>query len=150
MSEIFTKYPEPTDVISESDSKAGLTREEYETLTKNVKKLAMLHKKQCKQLKKFRKTLKRCIKKSPVGEEKSTDREISANKETFISEETVPPKENKGTKESEKKEKTFLDKLGDAVIKAFPSILRIVTTAVVNVILGRGLKWFGSRKACIT
>ena len=136
MAEVFTKYPELTDTTTESGSKVGLTHAEYEELTENIKKIAKFKKKQYKRLKKIHKEIRRfCIvKKSPISEKISVDGKASTHKET------IPNK-------NEKREKTFLDKLGDAFLKALPSILIVVITAIFG---QSDSKRFRSRKLCIT
>lgn len=119
MAEIFSQYPEITDVISESADKAGSQSDETKKI---IKRLRKIH----KQLKHQNKIMNQFCK---CHVEKLSNDEGASVREG-----------DKGSKTVEKKEKTFLEKLGDVFLKTLPKLLQTAVTVTITAIFRKGFK----------
>ena len=131
MSAMFDQYQN----IPDTDTNAKSLNESIERPAKG--KTSWVLKKLKKQMKRHNKLLKRLLK-QPAS--KATSEEPKASKENGTEVTKAPPDST-----NMRKEKTFLEKLEDAIIKAVPAILRTIA-AVAIPLLFTGRSIFGRSK----
>lgn len=130
MSLQFGEYPEPKTADVDTDQQ--------------VKNMEIIGK-----LNKFRKAIKQQNKML-----KEMQKELKAQKDyvqKIVKEENLynHEKESDGTSEKisneKRQEKSFLRQVGDAFVKALPSIFRTIASVAVTVIFGNNSGWFGKK-----
>lgn len=139
MSEIFSNYPENLETVSEVAEDVKVKQDDIKKLIKKVAKICKEERKKRKILQKIYRQQKKCrMFEQDVdnGQEASTDKEDKSSKCEADDE----------TKNKQKKEKSFLNRLGDAFLKALPSIFRTITSAAVTAVFGFVSKQLGARR----
>lgn len=137
MSRVFTDYPLSSDSISGLDNKSEIQCDDIGQLIISIGKL-------CKEMKKQRKIIKRMCKHDKI--EKMSEQSAQENQHSSAEKnnKTTKSGRNSNPDGDDKKEKTFFEKVGDAFLKALPSIFRTVASVAATAILGRCTKWFGT------
>lgn len=136
MSEIFNNYPEDQETASEAVDDVKVKQDD---IKKMIKKIAKICKEERKMLKKIYRQQKKCrmTEQDMVNaQEASTDKKDKSSKCEADDE----------VKSSQKKEKTFFNKMGDAFLKALPSIFRTIASVAVTAVFGFVSKRFGARR----
>ena len=139
MSEIFSNYPENLETVSEVAEDVKFKQDDIKKLIKKVAKICKEERKKRKILQKIYRQQKKCrMSEQDVdnGQEASTDKEDKSSKCEADDE----------TKNKQKKEKSFLNRLGDAFLKALPSIFRTIASAAVTAVFGFVSKQLGARR----
>ena len=126
MGKIFEKYPEQAEPADET--------------VKASAKQTVLTKREIKALKMFAKQLKKC-KKRWKQVEKLQVAERAEDKDGECGNNGDAKNSAKEGRDESSNKKTFLSKLGDVILKAFPSILRTVVKVAVTAIFSCKFKW---------
>lgn len=129
MSEIFNSYSDISNTALESTDKAVSQSAIDAKALHRLKKVTKLLKKQNKYLWQ--------ICKNRAEEEHPIDEKWAVSKEDR-------------SKTTGREEKAFFSKLGDVFLKALPSLLTTVASAIVTAIFGRGFKRARTSKGAIT
>lgn len=136
MSEIFNNYPEDQETASEAVDDVKVKQDD---IKKMIKKIAKICKEERKMLKKIYRQQKKCrmTEQDMVNaQEASTDKKDKSSRCEADDE----------VKNPQKKEKTFFNKMGDAFLKALPSIFRTIASVAVTAVFGFASKRFGARR----
>ena len=139
MSEIFGNYPENLEADLEAANSAKIKHVDTKKLIKRVDKL-------CKETRKQRKMLQKIYQQ---GKKKIISAEEAVNTQEESTDENAESSKNKtddGAKDSQKKEKSFFNKMGEAFLKALPSIFRTIASVAVTAVFGFVSKRFGLRR----
>lgn len=139
MASNFDVFSEIPNVDMES---ADRVKDKPEVSKKVLKRLKKLIKELHKQNKLFRQLCRRSeltVAKEPATEEPVVEEASTASKKNCHTNTTAP-----------KTEKSFLGKLGDAFLKAFPSILRTIATVAVPLFFSCFSRRFGNVRKVVT
>ncbi len=134
MSEIFGSYPENMGTVSKSANDFDIRRKDIKKLIKSIRKL-------CKAEKRTRKILQQVHRQWKMEE--------MPEKNTINGQETCADKdgeERNAKKNTQKEEKSFFNRIGDALLKALPSIFRTVTSIAATIVFGFISQKFGIQR----
>lgn len=142
MSEVFVKHQEEPDSILESVNNDQIEQKDTKTIIKCLKEL-------CRETRRQRKLTQKICQlykvREKVIQEISIEQDLSPKKKGRAS----ARRDSDKKKRLEVEEKSFLNRLGDAFLKALPNILRTVASAAVTATLGFISKWSGMRKRVV-
>lgn len=133
MADKFNDFPEIPDIAAASQNMNENQSNNSKISSDNLKKLVRQMKKQRKAQMKLQKRIHKLSKTLAVCNRVSEPEKDGAKK--F--------KKDSSTNASPQKEKTFLWKLGDAVVKAIPGILSTAVTVIATILIGQPPKPLG-------